>query len=315
MYSNWGGGRADNYLGQEDRLMIYRYGNPKNTTGSFGKWNDINGNGTCNGESFFGTNNFGFICEWDSGSVSISKASITLSKTQYTYDGNSKTPSGKGVLDGKTLKKGTDYTTTYVGSTGLGTAYVYVKGKGNYTGNVKKTYTIKLAKPTISGSSKKHGQAELTSKMITGAVRYQFVYVDQSTGKSSVKNSETAKVTLTGLSAGKKYTVKVRAYRKLNGKTHYSDYSEKKTIKIYQGKSIKKAKFTFDGSKNMPSYTYTGKAIKPAVKVKYGISSLKQGTDYTVKYSNNINVVTAKLTISGKGKYAGSVTKTFVIRK
>lgn len=61
------------------------------------------------------------------------------------------------------------------------------------------------------------------------------------------------------------------------------------------------------------SYTYTGKALKPAVTVKNGSAKLVNGTDYTVSYSNNKNVGTAKVTIKGKGSYEGTVTKTFKI--
>lgn len=65
------------------------------------------------------------------------------------------------------------------------------------------------------------------------------------------------------------------------------------------------------------SWTYTGKALKPAVSVTYGyanaMTTLKEGTDYTVTYSNNKNVGTAKVKITGKGNYSGTITKTFKI--
>ena len=40
---------------------------------------------------------------------------------------------------------------------------------------------------------------------------------------------------------------------------------------------------------------------------------MKNGTDYTVKYSNNKKVGTATVTITGKGSYGGIITKTFKI--
>ena len=61
---------------------------------------------------------------------------------------------------------------------------------------------------------------------------------------------------------------------------------------------------------------YTGKAVKPALAVKYNdITTLQNGYDYTVTYSNNVNVATAKITIKGIGNYTGTVTKTFKITK
>ena len=61
--------------------------------------------------------------------------------------------------------------------------------------------------------------------------------------------------------------------------------------------------------------TYTGKALTQSVIVKYGDATLVQDTDYTVSYKNNINAGTASVTITGKGNYTGSVTKTFTINK
>ena len=60
---------------------------------------------------------------------------------------------------------------------------------------------------------------------------------------------------------------------------------------------------------------YTGKAIKPSVKVSFGGRTLRQGTDYTLTYRNNKKVGTAQVTITGKGKYRGTRTLSFKIVK
>ena len=60
-------------------------------------------------------------------------------------------------------------------------------------------------------------------------------------------------------------------------------------------------------------YTYNGYAKKPTVTVKTGSKTLVNGNDYTVTYSNNINPGTAKITVTGKGAYTGTLTKTFTI--
>lgn len=61
------------------------------------------------------------------------------------------------------------------------------------------------------------------------------------------------------------------------------------------------------------TYTYDGTAKEPSVTVKDGTTTLKNGTDYSVSYSNNVNVGTATATITGKGNYTGTVTKIFTI--
>ena len=61
------------------------------------------------------------------------------------------------------------------------------------------------------------------------------------------------------------------------------------------------------------SYVYNGMARKPDVTVTYQGKKLVKNTDYVVAYSNNTEVGTAKVTITGMGKYTGSVEKEFTI--
>ncbi|MDO4460034.1 MAG: hypothetical protein Q4C42_08180 [Clostridia bacterium] len=64
------------------------------------------------------------------------------------------------------------------------------------------------------------------------------------------------------------------------------------------------------------STTYTGSAVKPSVAVKDGTTLLKNDTDYTLTFENNVNAGSeAKVTITGKGKYYGTKTVKFTIRK
>ena len=60
---------------------------------------------------------------------------------------------------------------------------------------------------------------------------------------------------------------------------------------------------------------YTGKARKPAVTVEYGSKTLKKGTDYTVKYQNNVKPGVAKVTVTAVegSAYTGSKTVKFKI--
>ena len=68
-------------------------------------------------------------------------------------------------------------------------------------------------------------------------------------------------------------------------------------------------------------YTYTGKAIKPQIRVYFKETKLKEGQDYTISYKNNIKAAgmddkkAPTVTIKGKGNYAGTAVKTFTINK
>ena len=58
---------------------------------------------------------------------------------------------------------------------------------------------------------------------------------------------------------------------------------------------------------------YTGKALNPAVVVRYNRATLKKNRDYTVAFKNNTNVGTATATITGKGRYTGTKKVRFAI--
>lgn len=61
------------------------------------------------------------------------------------------------------------------------------------------------------------------------------------------------------------------------------------------------------------SKTYTGSAIEPNFTVTLNNKILKENEDYTVTYSNNISIGTAKILIKGIGNYVGEKTITFKI--
>lgn len=66
-------------------------------------------------------------------------------------------------------------------------------------------------------------------------------------------------------------------------------------------------------SLSIATYTFDGKVKTPSVTVKLGSTALRKGIDYVVSYSNNKNVGKATVVITGKGLYAGTITRTFVI--
>lgn len=81
------------------------------------------------------------------------------------------------------------------------------------------------------------------------------------------------------------------------------------TFGFYKYTSISSASITLGSQR----YVYDGYAKKPKVTVKYKSKVLKNGKDYTVSYSSNKYVGTAKVKITGKGSFNGSKTQTFVI--
>lgn len=66
-------------------------------------------------------------------------------------------------------------------------------------------------------------------------------------------------------------------------------------------------------SLSIATYSFDGKVKTPSVTVKLGSTVLRKGIDYVVSYRNNKNVGKATVVITGKGLYAGTITRTFVI--
>ena len=78
-----------------------------------------------------------------------------------------------------------------------------------------------------------------------------------------------------------------------------------------QLKDIKNMTITLAKTK----YVYDGTSKKPSVTVKDGTKLLRNGQDYTVTYSKNVDVGTATVTVTGKGDYTGTSAVKFVIVK
>ena len=208
-----------------------------------------------------------------------------------TYTGSAIKPSVT-VKDGtKTLKVMTDYTLSYSSNKAVGTATVTITGKGNYTGTRTTTFQIvpKAADLTISEIDDQSytGAAIEPEITVTCGTKTLVQDTDYTIEYSDNTNAGTATVTVTGIG-------------------NYSGTGST-TFEI-TAKSIAGVKISSIADK-----TYTGSEIKPSVTVKDGTKTLTKDTDYTVKYSNNINAGTAKVTVSGIGNYQGTKTATFQI--
>lgn len=183
------------------------------------------------------------VCGKNLSETAIKKVSdIRLSATSYIYDGKMKTPSIS-VKDsaGKMLKMNTDYTVTYAkGRKNVGNYSVTINLKGNYSGTVKKTFTVQPKSTSISKLTP--GSKKLTvkwKKQVTQTTGYQIQYGTSSKFKDAKtvtvsKNKATSK-TILKLKARKKYYVRIRSYKtvKVNGKSAklYSSWSKVQTGK------------------------------------------------------------------------------------
>ena len=175
--------------------------------------------------------------------IDISGASVTLGYTKKVYTGSALKPSVVVKYAGKKLTSGTDYSIKYKSNKSIGTAYVIVTGKGNYTGSVKKKFTIIPAQVKISSASWSD-TSKLTVKWskVSGSVtKYQIRYRKKGTSTWKTKNvsASSASVTLKSLSTSSRYQVQVRAYKTVSGKKYYGKWSSVKTVKSRYERTIK----------------------------------------------------------------------------
>ena len=169
------------------------------------------------------TETYSVECELLAG-TSISKMKFGKIDPQ-PYTGKTVKP-GVTVKNGSTtLVEGKDYTLSYKNNVKIGTATVTVKGKGKYSGSKKLTFKIIPGTTTlkVSQSGKK---ISLSWGKVSGATTYQLYYsvnggkfkLLTATNKTSFSTSK--------LSTKNKYTFKVRALSKKNGKTSYGGWSK-----------------------------------------------------------------------------------------
>ena len=209
-----------------------------------------------------------------------------------------------------TLVNNTDYTYSYSNNINAGTtsnpyATVNVTGKGNYTGTKSKTFKIiKATNPTvITANDLTYNAAEQT--LVTSSKEQGYICYSLSAVPTSCSaNSALAK----GTNAGT-YTV----YYLISGNSNYNSKSGSVKVSIKQYDISKTATIGI-----INDQVYTGNAIKPTPNVTVPIptgktTTLVNNTDFTYSYSNNKNIGTANITITGQENYTGTKSTTFKI--
>lgn len=115
------------------------------------------------------------------------------------------------------------------------------------TGNANKIITLDKTKIIKVKAKKK--SLKVTWNKVNKATGYQYAYKTKKAKKYKYKKTTLTSVKIKKLKSNKKYSVKVRAYTKVNGKNVYGSWSNVKSVKTK--KSIKKK-----ASKNRSAIVY-----------------------------------------------------------
>ena len=194
--------------------------------------------------------------------------------------------------DNRVLIEDTDYVIEYPEINGIGMAEIVVTGINNYEGE-EFVIVVTVVATDISGIEVNYNETvvytgnditlDLEGKVICGntvlveGVDYAVEYVNN-------RNAGTMTVIIIGIG-------------NYSGRTEFEVEIEKADIS------------GMDVSKISDRYAYTGNEIKPEIV----LGNLVLGIDYTVTYTNNVNVGTATVIINGIGNYTGEIRITFVI--
>ena len=203
--------------------------------------------------------------------------------TDKVYTGQDIKPAVVVKGKGKTLKEGVDYSIKYKNNRRVGEASIVIECKGNYAGEVVKTFKILPRKVNNLGQVGSGKSTAVTWNKLDEAAGYEVAIVEKGKYKK-LGTTKSFKFSLKKLSVKKSYKIAVRAYGKdSDGKVYYGAY-EVTTVAPGVGRvKIKKLKV---GKKKI---TITWKKIK-------GISG------YEVYMSTNKNKGFKKIATIKKAK-------------
>lgn len=223
---------------------------------------------------------------------SLRSATIEPIKDQ-TYTGKEITPALSVKYNNSTLTQGVDYSVQYTNNVKVGVADVKITGMGAYADSVSTSFRIvstSLANATVDA---------IADQNYTGYQIYPTVTVRL--GGTTLRQGTDYDVTYTNnTSIG-------TAYVTITGKGTYAGTSTGTTFKIVMP-SITNATIV-----SIPDQTYTGYQVCPALTIYTSGGMLREGTDYTLSYTNNINIGTAYVMVTGIGAYSGTKQMMFRI--
>lgn len=162
------------------------------------------------------------------------------------------------------------------------------------------TQTLSFAKDEVSvvfGSTPEENKATSTATTESGKITY-------SSSKEDVATVDAATGIVTVKGVG---TTTIKAHTDGSDKYLPADASCELTVKA---KDVSGATI-----EEIAAQTYTGNELKPKLVIKDGGTTLAEGTDYDVAYTDNVFPGTATATVIFKGNYTGKATKTFTINR
>lgn len=244
--------------------------------------------------------------------TALTEDNTKLEIADAEYTGEELTPEVTVYVNDKKLDP-SSYEVTYSDNVNAGKGTCTVKGTGKFSGTIQGEFEIKKSTKTITTEKTEIEVLENEEPFdleVTGQGTLTFASsapevaeVDPETGRVTVKAVGETEITVS--SEGTENYEVGQIVIKITVKEVPVEPEEPDT----------KVTLTKDNTViEVADVTYTGKAQKPEVTVTVDGKKL-EAADYTASYANNVNAGTAKVTITGKNDYTGSVEQTFKINK
>ncbi|MDR1791465.1 MAG: glycoside hydrolase family 3 C-terminal domain-containing protein [Propionibacteriaceae bacterium] len=170
-------------------------------------------------------------------SSKVNLATSTVKAGWRAYTGKQVKP-GSIVVNGVKLVEGTDFTYTSLGTNkAIGKGTAVISGIGTHEGTKSVTFKIVPAKSKITALTPAKKSLKVTwkkSSSAEGVTGYQVAYKVKGAASfktKTVTGASKTSLTLTGLTKGKQYTIKVRAYKKISGVSYPGPWTQKTSTK------------------------------------------------------------------------------------
>ncbi len=240
-----------------------------------------------------GTGNYAGTLETSFNIVAADIASATIAAvSNQVWTGSAITPAPVLTFNGATLLADTDYTLAYSNNVSVGTATITITGKGNFTSTTSTTFDI------VARNIADAHVAPISDATYTG---------------SAITPLPVVTYGATTLTAGSDYTLAYSGNTQVGSATvtitgtgHYAGTQEVSF-------NIVAADIASATIAAVSNQVWTGSAITPAPVLTFNGATLVKDTDYTLAYTNNTNVGTATITLSGSGNFTGTTSTTFSI--
>jgi len=263
---------------------------------------------------------------------SFLEGDCTLSAAAYYYNGGAVCPEPTVRYHGKLLTKDKDYTLNYgknesvyelrPGDPGYSESnlpYVIIQGQGAYTATTKLCFrivrkSIEAGDITFSNFDYFYSKSNINPPVPTVTWGNIELVKDTDFTVTYYYRNEKDGVTPISPSNEAEYKVDTNYKAVVSG---IGNYRGSRTLEFRLYKDIEADEITLEPA----SCDYSGNQAKPKVKIVIGTDTLKEGTDYTVSYKNNVNAHSNVNTdgkapaviVKGMGAYSSTVEKYFTI--